>query len=141
MDNVVLSLDEPRAHDPIALATIRERWKSEPSRKCGGCTVCCDTLVIPELRKPFGQKCPHSCAIGCQIYAVRPNSCKSFKCAWLMGYGDEEDRPDKSDALAEFKFGPLGEQLYGLIIRRHEKSLKALNTISEMANIDVVIGD
>lgn len=69
-------------------------------RECGACTLCCTTSAVPELGKPFGEKCGH-CAVGCGIYAIRPRSCRSFECAWLKGELPEDMRPDLSGVVVE----------------------------------------
>lgn len=74
-------------------------------RKCGGCTACCKTHEVVEIKKPRGVWCTH-CDIGkgCRIYLERPQACKSFRCLWLRGVGDERDRPDRSKVV--WGYGP-----------------------------------
>ena len=57
-------------------------------RECGGCTLCCKVMVIPELDKAKDSWCAH-CAIGegCSIYQQRPNSCREFDCLYLTSEG------------------------------------------------------
>jgi hypothetical protein len=76
----------------------------ESKRTCGGCTLCCKTHGIIEIKKPAGEWCSH-CEInkGCKIYKGRPRSCKVFQCAWLMGFGMPEARPDKTQIVPEFR--------------------------------------
>ena len=49
---------------------------------CGKCTVCCTTLMVPELNKPAGVRCEHLTSQGCGIYDQRPDSCRVFDCGW-----------------------------------------------------------
>ncbi len=64
-------------------------------RKCGACTLCCTTLAVPELDKPNGVRCVHLTDQGCGIYEDRPESCRTFECAWLRGAGEGlYTRPD-----------------------------------------------
>ena len=56
-------------------------------------------MNIPELGKPQGKPCFFICAEGCSAYNVRPSFCQSFKCEWLKGRFEEEDRPDKSGVV------------------------------------------
>ncbi len=35
----------------------------------------------------------------CTIYKDRPGCCSNYYCAWVKGYGAENDRPDKSGIL------------------------------------------
>ena len=69
--------------------------------QCGDCALCCKVMSVPELDKPQNKWCPHAqpgspCG-GCAIYESRPESCRTFKCAWLMGkFGPSLNmRPDK----------------------------------------------
>lgn len=70
-------------------------------RSCGGCTMCCKTMGVPDLeptKKPH-QWCQH-CQIGkgCGIYETRPKTCKEFECVWLQdtrNLFDESCRPDR----------------------------------------------
>lgn len=70
-------------------------------RSCGACTACCHSLVIEELDKPAFSACAHQCVSGggCDAYADRPASCRDFRCLWLDGHLDENDRPDKLGAI------------------------------------------
>jgi hypothetical protein len=55
-----------------------------PGKDCGACTMCCQVLDIPELKKPPGPLCPHGVpGGGCSIYARRPQVCRDFECDWL----------------------------------------------------------
>lgn len=68
-------------------------------RRCDGCEACCQTLPVEELRKPGGARCPAQTGSGCQVYALRPAGCQAFRCLWLLGQFEEEDRPDKVGAV------------------------------------------
>ena len=69
-------------------------------RECGECTACCTALDIHVLNKPAYTRCKHVTAKGCSIYEDRPKTpCQTFRCAWLDGYLEEEDRPDLSGAI------------------------------------------
>lgn len=55
------------------------------AKQCGSCSLCCKTMVIPELKKPKDSWCPNFLrGVGCGIYADRPNSCRDFICYWLI---------------------------------------------------------
>jgi hypothetical protein len=72
---------------------------------------------ITELNKPRLKECKHlhvledvkenvvqyssACAGNCKDYDNRPPSCAGYKCSWLQGHGDEEDRPDKCGILMD----------------------------------------
>ncbi len=69
-------------------------------RSCGEgqdrCTACCKVYWIEEVDTKLGEWCKH-CIIGegCGIYTTRPKECADYKCLWLHGSGQEDDRPDK----------------------------------------------
>ena len=55
-----------------------------PGRSCGGCTLCCKVMGVPELNKARGAWCIHcERGSGCRIYAARPEGCRTFLCGWL----------------------------------------------------------
>lgn len=68
------------------------------NRQCGGCTACCHSLGIEELGKPYYIDCKNQTATGCSLHLKpdKPASCSKYKCAWLSGEFELEDRPDKS---------------------------------------------
>lgn len=76
---------------------------SDLARTCGSCTACCKALEVVELTKPPGKWCLH-CSIGkgCAIYAERPPSCRDFRCEWLKGLGEEQDRPDRTKVILDY---------------------------------------
>lgn len=53
-------------------------------RSCAGCALCCKVMGIAELGKPEGSWCPNcNPAVGCKIYADRPEECARFYCRYL----------------------------------------------------------
>jgi hypothetical protein len=55
------------------------------AKQCGTCSLCCKTMVIPELKKPKDIWCPNFARkTGCAIYVDRPGSCRDFTCYWLL---------------------------------------------------------
>jgi hypothetical protein len=69
-----------------------------PDRSCGECTLCCRLMGVEELEKPNDKWCVH-CKGGCQVYNVRPQTCRDFTCLWLAGALRIEDRPDKTGVV------------------------------------------
>jgi len=70
---------------------------------CDECMACCKTLEVHELRKPNGVECVH-CSNGCMRYETRPQSCRTFVCAWLGSQATArplpaEFRPDRSGVI------------------------------------------
>jgi len=79
-------------------------------RNCGDCQLCCKLVPVKSLGKAAGERCKHqSHSKGCKIYERRPNCCRLWSCAWLMGEQDDTQdlrRPDRShyviDCMPEF---------------------------------------
>lgn len=68
-------------------------------RRCGPCQACCTAYGVKELRKPYQTPCQFQCPEGCSIYTHRPDTCRTFACAWRIGLGEDHDRPDLSGFL------------------------------------------
>lgn len=82
-------------------------------RECGECIVCCvyPRIDDPELEKPGMRHCPNLTLPGpekenevfytgascenCRIYENQPKMCADYHCAWRIGFGGRNDRPDK----------------------------------------------
>ena len=70
-------------------------------KSCGNCTLCCLLLPIPEVNSNPNELCSH-CNDGCNIYETRPQSCRDFKCDWLLTPEMGEDlRPDRCNVIFE----------------------------------------
>jgi len=78
-------------------------------RTCGRCTACCTVLSVEEIGKLHGVPCHHVSRDGCSIYGSRPGACRGFACLWLLGFGVERHRPDRSGVLLEAQHSLLGE--------------------------------
>lgn len=63
--------------------------------------MCCTVLRVDELRKLGGVPCAALSARGCSIYARRPHICRAYRCLWLQGKLDVEDRPDRLGAVLD----------------------------------------
>ena len=72
-------------------------------RTCGDCVACCIYLRIEELDKAGLDPCSFLAdpGPGCGIYGWHPAVCKGYRCTWLDGHGEEEDRPDRSGVLID----------------------------------------
>ena len=106
----------------IPLSALKEN-KRAMSRECGECMACCiyyrvetpnwtkpafvpcNKLVdIPDMQEePTPGRYTSSSCQNCTIYddPDKPSICDEFKCYWLLGHGDEEDRPDKSGIIVD----------------------------------------
>jgi len=78
-------------------------------RVCGDCSLCCTVLRVDELRKLGGVPCPElrspaaarELGGGCGIHTSRPAICRGYRCLWLQGGLDEEDRPGRLGAVLD----------------------------------------
>lgn len=60
----------------------RSAWQ----RECSGCGACCAAPDIAALNKPLGVACLHlGAGCRCQIYAERPQVCRSYQPDWVCG--------------------------------------------------------
>src|SRR5262245_21957323 len=57
------------------------------------CTLCCKTFRIEELNKPRMTWCQHCTKKACGIYHDRPQSCRDFRCLWLVTQEDSDEYP------------------------------------------------
>ena len=86
-------------------------------RTCGSCTHCCTYKSVHDMKpvpKPLGVTCQHLCENGCGIYYIKPESCEVYYCAWRLGIGNEESRPDKIGVMIDIK--SLPDDIVGLVI-------------------------
>jgi len=65
------------------------------TKSCDGCTQCCKSMGVAELKKRPGVWCTE-CNIGksCKIYDTRPISCMDFECLWLTTQRTDVPLPD-----------------------------------------------
>jgi len=83
---------------------IVKQYLEKTGRSCGECYTCCVALGIEELKKWPGQSCKHldgskGACTRCSIYHHRPKACSNYYCAWLVGLGSDELRPDRAGLL------------------------------------------
>lgn len=96
---------------PMSSPEEDERLLNEiTARRCGPCRECCSAYAVKELRKIYSTPCQFQCPSGCAIYEYRPDTCRTFACAWRIGLGAEGDRPDALGAMVtlEMPDGPGG---------------------------------
>ena len=120
-----LQADAFMAEDSPDVQRIGRRMKE---RECGSCTFCCYAKGVEDVPggKPPWQRCPSQCDSGCSIYESRPTACRSYGCAWRLGFGGDSSRPDRLGAIAdcadisESVNVDIGDQqLIGLTIRAY----------------------
>lgn len=86
-----------------------------PSRECGACTECCGpALEITEApaAHPRGEPCPRKTEAGCSAYEERPPVCRTFRCLWLMGWGEEDWRPDRLGVMVTMLAHPAAARAH-----------------------------
>lgn len=95
---------------PFPLKTV----PNPSTRSCGTCTHCCTSLGVSEVGKGLWERCQYLCKEGCDIYTIRPESCRTFQCLWLSGHieGDERRRPDNMGLM----FTNIGHSAIGEMI-------------------------
>ena len=111
-------------------------------RECGECMICCFTGSIPELAKPAHT----SCVLynnGCTVFndPKRPKTCTMFKCSWLDGWGEDQDRPDKSGIMVSVN--KLNGGTFIFAIETRENGIKS-NIVTQMVdkfNLPVIVVD
>lgn len=72
-------------------------------KECGGCTLCCELLPVPQLQKPESVLCGFcKRGVGCTVHERRPLVCRTFDCVYIQ---DEEIglelRPDNCKVMFE----------------------------------------
>ncbi|MCC8963217.1 YkgJ family cysteine cluster protein [Bradyrhizobium sp. Pear76] len=81
-------------------------------RECGSCTLCCKVLEVTDLGKPVNTICNDILAGGgCEIYHDRPRQCRSFSCAWLQGYLEDDWFPETTGMVPHFGIDTLNVQV------------------------------
>jgi len=84
-------------------------------RSCGPCSLCCTLLRVDELAKLGGRPCLHQLpAGGCAVHPRRPGVCRAYRCAWLGGAFEQDDRPDRLGAVLDLL--PRGPAIH-LVVR------------------------
>lgn len=88
-------------------------------QECGGCTACCYAFPVIELEKPRFTKCKYANK-QCNIYNVRPQSCRDCYCAWVtQPEVSEELRPDICGVIFE---KVNGDTMLATILRKPTKA-------------------
>ena len=94
-----------------------EILKKQKLRECGECVACCvyynikDEKLTKEAMSPcsklniqpekgeYSVSACNNCTL--QNTPEKPKTCIDFNCYWLLGHGDENDRPDKSNIMID----------------------------------------
>ncbi len=89
-----------------------DRERRAASRSCGTCSLCCTILRVDELAKPAGRDCVHQRGPhGCAIHATRPPICRSYRCLWLQGGLEDDERPDATGGVVDLEPTGVGLRL------------------------------
>lgn len=112
---------------------------------CGSCTVCCHVAEVKEgiVQKPACQNCPFQDR-GCKLFGQpqRPQVCQDFQCSWLRGYGDKNDRPDKSGVMVSVNHfnGGTWIMVMDLVQNAHRTTGKSIiKDIAQKVGLPVII--
>lgn len=94
------------------LGSDPERERRAASRSCGTCSLCCTVLRVDELAKPAGRDCVHQRGTrGCGIHATRPAICRAYRCLWLQGGLEDDERPDAIGGVVDLETTGIGVRL------------------------------
>lgn len=94
------------------LGSDPERERRAAARTCGTCSLCCTVLRVDELSKPAGRDCVHQRgAHGCAIHATRPPICRAYRCLWLQGGLEDDERPDATFGVVDLETTGIGLRL------------------------------
>ncbi len=124
------------------------------TRDCGNCVACCVWAEIKEIDKPPLTPCQHlkekavegETRQSCEIYETRPSACKDYFCSWLIGFGEDEDQPNKSGVLMDTQVTAE----HGLVLFARdlwpgatdmEMGKRAIQRISEEMHLLVMVTD
>ena len=89
-----------------------ERERRAATRRCGTCSLCCTILRVDELAKPAGRDCNHQRGPGgCAIHATRPPICRAYRCLWLQGGLEDDERPDRTGGVVDLETTGVGLRL------------------------------
>ncbi|TSC63466.1 MAG: hypothetical protein Athens041674_98 [Parcubacteria group bacterium Athens0416_74] len=85
-------------------------------RACGGCTLCCFTYDVRDDGKQITRSfdwCTHcDIGLGCKIHeTTQPSVCAQWLCAWRDGLGSDDERPDKTGVVPEWRYTRQGKTL------------------------------
>jgi hypothetical protein len=70
-------------------------------RTCGECTACCVVHAIVATGSAPYRDCCYSTGTSCAIYATRPAECRGYYCGWRLGFGTDQDRPDRGGMVLD----------------------------------------
>jgi Fe-S-cluster containining protein len=103
-----------------------EREARAARRSCGECPLCCTILRVDELAKRAGDDCVHqrrpdpgavataagtALLGGCGIYETRPPICRGYRCLWLQGGLEDDERPDRTGGIVDLETTGVGLRL------------------------------
>jgi len=81
----------------------------------------------------------------CLIYENRPSCCSAYRCAWINGEGDEEDRPDKCGVVVDeiSRTGPIRNALIAKPLwfgaEDEEAGGRAMERISRSSGVPLLV--
>lgn len=88
------------------------RERRAAARRCETCSLCCTILRVDELTKPAGRDCLHQRGPdGCSIHATRPPICRAYRCLWLQGGLEDDERPDRTGGIVDLETTGVGLRL------------------------------
>jgi hypothetical protein len=120
------------------------------NRKCDNCNICCiiAEVVGDNFYKKPNIKCEYlnkGCS-GCSLFndIKRPKVCNNFECAWLRGFGDINDRPDKNDIMLSINDVEGQHMIYAIELKKGSYLNSGKNIILDIVkkiNLPVIVSD
>lgn len=106
--------------DKVAIKLNLAKPGPNDYRPCGTCYACCVAGGVAELKKYPNQACRHLDGANpqarCSIYETRPAACVKYSCAWRIGLGPDDFRPDKSGLLIAYYLSELNDSMIAATI-------------------------
>lgn len=121
-------------------------------RECGECSTCCYLAEVEfsSYKKPAHKRClevidnPSQRKGSCKIYgqACRPTICNTYKCLWLEGAGEPDDRPDNSGVMLSVNDMNGGTWVFALETKPNAILTSARNIVLNVAraiNLPIIV--
>jgi len=84
------------------------------TRECGSCSACCQVLEVRATGSAAWSRCASQRdGGGCASYETRPECCARYRCLWLDGEGEEEDRPDRAGVILDAGLTSIFQPTWG----------------------------
>lgn len=83
-------------------------------RECGDCVACCSGYLIGNSygnKFGTGKPCAFLVKGDCSIYEDRPETCRTYQCAWTQGLFNEDMKPTLSNVMISVEYDGVKQYL------------------------------